>query len=58
MSSYLTEISFKSKKKRTVTTCFTSILHFHCHAINTAQKLMGNRPVEEAKKMKRYKRPI
>ena len=37
-----------------------SILRFHCHAINTAQKneLETNRPVEEAKKMKCYKRLI
>ena len=38
MSSNFTEISCKSKKKRIVTTCFTSILRFHCHAINTTQK--------------------
>ena len=36
------------------------VLRFHCHAINTAQKKnqIGNCPVEEAKKMKCYKRLI
>ena len=31
---------------------------FHCHAINTAQKKIENRPVEKAKKMKCYNRLI
>ena len=31
---------------------------FHCHAINTAQKKIVNRPVEKAKKMKCYNRLI
>ena len=35
-----------------------TIDRFHCHTINMAQKKIGNRPVEEAKKMKRYIRVI
>ena len=34
------------------------ILRFQFHAINTAQKKIGNCPVEEVKKMKCYKRLI
>ena len=37
-----------------------SVLRFHCNSINTTQKneLETNRPVENAKKMKCYKRLI
>ena len=40
------------------TLILSNILRFYRHAIKTAQKNTGNRPVEEAKKVKCYKRLI
>ena len=58
-SRYLrTRNTLTSNHIKAETLIFSNILRFYRHAIKTAQKNTGNRPVEEAKKVKCYKRLI
>ena len=58
-SRYLrTRNTLTSNHIKAETLILSNILRFYRHAIKTAQKNTGNRPVEEAKKVKCYKRLI
>ena len=58
-SRYLsTRNTLTSNHIKAETLILSNILRFYRHAIKTAQKKTGNRPVEEAKKVKCYKRLI
>ena len=58
-SRYLsTRNTLTSNHIKAETLILSNILRFYRHAINMAQKNTGNRPVEEAKKVKCYKRLI
>ena len=58
-SRYLrTRNTLTSNHIKVETLILSNILRFYRHAIKTAQKNTGNRPVEEAKKVKCYKRLI
>ena len=58
-NNYLNELLFHSpRRKRTVTNCLTSILHFHCYTINTAQKINWKPSSGRSQENDCYRRPI